>query len=112
MSATKSLSTRSRHAAVATSLSAVALLPLQAGAAEPFDNEGATTAPSADAVDERRYGPIRQKLADWNVMLAAGGMYAPKYEGSDEFELVPLPMISATIGRLTIDPGGLSIDVL
>ncbi|RWD46731.1 MAG: MipA/OmpV family protein [Mesorhizobium sp.] len=45
-------------------------------------------------------------------MLAAGAMYAPKYEGSDEFELVPLPMISATIGRLTIDPGGLSIDVL
>ena len=112
MSATKSLSTRSRHAAVATSLSAVALLPLQAGAAEPFDNEGPATPPSADAVDERRYGPIRQKLADWNVMLAAGGMYAPKYEGSDEFELVPLPMISATIGRLTIDPGGLSIDVL
>ncbi|MER8506271.1 MipA/OmpV family protein [Mesorhizobium sp. M0228] len=112
MPATKSRSTRSRDALVATSLSAVAFLPFQAGAAEPFENEAAATVPSADAVDERRYGPIRQKLADWNVMLAAGAMYAPKYEGSDEFELVPLPMISATIGRLTIDPGGLSIDVL
>jgi outer membrane scaffolding protein for murein synthesis (MipA/OmpV family) len=45
-------------------------------------------------------------------MVGAGAIYAPKFEGSDEFELVPIPMVSATFGRLTVDPGGLSVDVL
>lgn len=112
MSLTTHFSTRSRQVAVATSLSAIAFLPLQAGAAEPYDNESAAATPSAANVDERRFGRIRQKLSDWNVMVATGAMYQPKYEGSDEFELVPFPMVSATIGRLTISPGGLDVDVL
>lgn len=112
MSLTKHFSTRSRHVAVATSLSAITFLPLQAGAAEPYDDESAAATPSAANVDERRFGRIRQKLSDWNVMVAAGAMYQPKYEGSDEYELVPFPMVSATIGRLTISPGGLDVDVL
>ncbi|URK86265.1 MipA/OmpV family protein (plasmid) [Rhizobium sp. RCAM05350] len=46
-------------------------------------------------------------------MVGAGAIYGPKFEGSDEFELVPVPMISATFGdRVTIDPGGLEVDVL
>ncbi|MCA1370740.1 MipA/OmpV family protein [Bradyrhizobium sp. BRP14] len=46
-------------------------------------------------------------------MVGAGAIYVPKFEGSDEFELVPIPMISATFGdRVTIDPGGLTVDVL
>ncbi|WP_189363059.1 MipA/OmpV family protein, partial [Mesorhizobium sp. M4A.F.Ca.ET.022.05.2.1] len=110
MPLTKLFSARSRYIVVATSLSAIALLPFKANAAEPFDKGPAS--PSADNVDERRYGPIRQKLSDWNVMVAGGAMYAPKYEGSDEYEVVPIPMVSATIGRFTISPGGLSVDVL
>ncbi|RWE17098.1 MAG: MipA/OmpV family protein [Mesorhizobium sp.] len=43
-------------------------------------------------------------------MVAGGVMYAPKYEGSDEYEAVPIPMVSATIGRFTISPGGLDVD--
>jgi outer membrane scaffolding protein for murein synthesis (MipA/OmpV family) len=112
MSLTTHFSTRSRRVAVATSLSAIAFFPLQAGAAEPYDNESAPATPSAANVDERRFGRIRQKLSDWNVIVAAGAMYQPKYEGSDEYELVPFPMVSATIGRLTISPGGLDVDVL
>ncbi|TGS14412.1 MipA/OmpV family protein [Mesorhizobium sp. M2E.F.Ca.ET.209.01.1.1] len=111
MPSTKSFSARSRHAAVVTSLSALALLPSKAGAAEPFDNEPGAASPQEANVDQRRYGPIRQKLADWNVMVAGGAMYAPKYEGSDEFEVVPIPMVSATIGRFTISPGGIDVDV-
>ncbi|MBW9063027.1 MipA/OmpV family protein [Rhizobium herbae] len=45
-------------------------------------------------------------------MVGAGAIYMPKFEGSDEFELVPIPMVSATFGRVTVDPGGLSVDVL
>ncbi|MFB9948963.1 MipA/OmpV family protein [Rhizobium puerariae] len=111
MSLTLSFSTLSRWVAVATSLSTVAVFPLQAGAADLYENEAAAI-PPAESFDKGRFGGIRQKLHDWNVIVGAGVMYAPKYEGSDEFEFVPIPMISATFGRLTIDPGGLSIDVL
>lgn len=31
---------------------------------------------------------------DWQVMLGAGAIYAPDYEGSDEFEVQPFPFIS------------------
>jgi outer membrane protein len=113
MALERSFSVRSRHAVVATSLAAVTFLPSPAAADDPFENESAGTTSQAGELDERRYGPIRQKLSDWNLFIAAGAMYAPKYEGSDEFELVPIPMISVTLGdRLTIDPGGLSLDVL
>jgi MipA family protein len=113
MSLTKPFSTRSRHVAVAASLSAVAFLPLQARAADLFENNSPEAAPQAGEVDEKRFGPIRQKLSDWDVMVAGGAMYAPKFEGSDELELVPFPMISATFfDRITVDPGGLSVDVL
>lgn len=29
---------------------------------------------------------------DWHVMLGAGGLYAPDYLGSDDYELLPLPL--------------------
>ncbi|WP_343519162.1 MipA/OmpV family protein [Sphingomonas sp.] len=31
---------------------------------------------------------------DWQVMLGAGAIYAPDYEGSDEFEVQPFPFVS------------------
>lgn len=31
---------------------------------------------------------------DWHVMLGAGAIYSPDFEGSDEFELQPFPFIS------------------
>ena len=31
---------------------------------------------------------------DWQVMLGAGAIYAPDYEGSDEFEIQPFPFIA------------------
>lgn len=33
---------------------------------------------------------------DWNVRLGGGVMYAPEYEGSDEYKAGVLPMISVT----------------
>lgn len=60
--------------------------------------------------DPQRFGPVRQKLHDWEVMVGAGVMYQPKYEGSDEMEISPLPFVSATFfDRLTIDPTGVEL---
>ncbi|MBU2090698.1 MAG: MipA/OmpV family protein [Alphaproteobacteria bacterium] len=30
---------------------------------------------------------------DWEVMLGAGGLFQPEYEGSDEYEVSPLPLL-------------------
>ncbi|URK85928.1 hypothetical protein LP421_01315 (plasmid) [Rhizobium sp. RCAM05350] len=42
-----------------------------------------------------RFGPVAQKLHDWDVMIGASVMYRPKYEGSSEMEISPVPFISA-----------------
>jgi len=57
-----------------------------------------------------RFGRIEQKLADWHVVLGGGAIIAPKYEGSDEFEIMPVPFVSATFrDTVTIDPTGANI---
>ncbi|WP_417410976.1 MipA/OmpV family protein [Hoeflea sp.] len=112
MSLTKPLSSRHRRFAIMTGLAVVACPLSPAAAADVYETQ-ASTVPASETFDTRRFGGVRQKLSDWNVMVGAGVMYAPKFEGSDEFELVPIPMISATLGdRVTIDPGGLNVDVL
>lgn len=83
-----------------------ALLPVVAMAADLND-----TQTSADAIpqapDPERFGPVRQKLHDWDVIVGVGASYKPKYEGSDKFEISPIPFVSATFfDRLTIDPSG------
>lgn len=111
MSITKSILGHRRHVAIATGFAVVACPLLQARAADLYESGEAAIPPTA-AFDEGRFGGIRQKLSDWDVMVGAGAIYAPKFEGSDEFEIVPIPMVSATFGRVTIDPGGLSVNVL
>ncbi|WP_341487236.1 MipA/OmpV family protein [Pararhizobium sp. A13] len=112
MSLTKSHFSRPRRVAIAAGLAVVACPLTQARAADPYEGEEAAI-PATANFDKGRFGGIRQKLSDWDVMVGAGAIYAPKFEGSDEFELVPIPMISATFGdRVTIDPGGLTVDVL
>lgn len=112
MSLSKSLLSHPRRVAIAAGL-AVAACPLtQARAADPYEGEEPAIPPTEN-FDKGRFGGIRQKLSDWNVMVGAGAMYAPKFEGSDEFQVAPIPMISATFGdRVTVDPSGLEVDVL
>lgn len=55
---------------------------------------------------------VGQKLAEWQVVLGGGIMMAPKYEGSDEFDLQPIPFITASLGEhVKVDPRGVSIEV-
>ena len=63
--------------------------------------------------DPQRFSfPARQKLHDWEVIVGGGAMLQPKYEGSDEMEVSPLPFVSATFfDRLTIDPSGVELKV-
>lgn len=55
---------------------------------------------------------VSQKLAEWKVVLGGGALIAPKYEGSDEFDIQPIPFVTATFGeRVKIDPRGISVNV-
>lgn len=69
--------------------------------------EEGTLTPSAD-----RLAFIGQKLAEWKVVLGGGAMIAPKYEGSDEFDIQPIPFVTATFGELVkVDPRGVSVSL-
>lgn len=57
-----------------------------------------------------RFERFEQKLADWHVVLGGGAIIAPKYEGSNEFKVIPVPFVSATfLDTVTIDPTGANI---
>lgn len=62
--------------------------------------------------DGERFGGLRGKLHDWEVVIGAGAMYAPKFEGSKDLEVVPVPFITATFYDFVhITPMGLVVDV-
>ncbi|AEH88226.1 MULTISPECIES: MipA/OmpV family protein [Mesorhizobium] len=57
-----------------------------------------------------RFGRFEQKLADWHVVLGGGAIIVPKYEGSNEFKVMPVPFVSATfLDTVRIDPTGANI---
>ena len=62
--------------------------------------------------DVSRFGRVEQKLADWHVVLGGGAIVVPKYEGSDDFKVMPVPFVTATfLDVVTINPSGASIAV-
>ncbi|RKE73467.1 MipA/OmpV family protein [Pseudorhodoplanes sinuspersici] len=55
---------------------------------------------------------VTEKLSQWNVVLGGGAMIAPKYEGSDEFEIKPVPFVTASYGDwLRVDPRGATVSL-
>ncbi|OHV77249.1 MipA/OmpV family protein [Rhizobium sp. LCM 4573] len=47
---------------------------------------------------------------NWSLIVGAGAIYEPEYEGGDEFEVQALPFIVFTYGEwLQIDPRGLTV---
>ena len=62
--------------------------------------------------DVSRFGRFEQKLANWHVVLGGGAIIVPKYEGSDEFKVMPVPFVTATfLDVVTINPSGASVAV-
>ncbi|MBY5775417.1 MipA/OmpV family protein [Rhizobium leguminosarum] len=91
----------------------IALTSATSTQAADLDEQDAIAVPPSQRFDNSRFGAIGQRLHEWNVVVGAGAMYAPKFEGSDEFEVRPIPVISARIGdRVGIDPTGVTVDVL
>jgi MipA family protein len=47
---------------------------------------------------------------NWSLILGAGAIYEPEYEGGDKFEVQPVPIVVFTYGEwLEIDPRGVTI---
>ncbi|MBB3951023.1 MipA/OmpV family protein [Aureimonas jatrophae] len=62
--------------------------------------------------DPSRFGRIVERLGEWEVVVGGGALIEPEYEGSDEFEVTPVPFVSATYGDwLKIDPTGAAATV-
>ena len=95
---------RASLAAVAILLSTHSQIALAADAIA-VDTEDPTASP-----DPSRFGRFEQKLAGWHVVLGGGAIIVPKYEGSNEFKVLPVPFISATFrDTVRIDPTGANI---
>ncbi|MCX5581683.1 MipA/OmpV family protein [Kaistia terrae] len=85
------------------------LLTAPAAAADLFTPD--LVGPAA-TVDQGRFGYFSDNLAKWNVVLGAGAMIAPKFEGSKEYKVSPVPFVSASFGdRVVVDPRGLTVNI-
>ena len=86
------------------------LLPATTFAADFVSEEAPVTPP--EQFDNGRFGGVRGKLHEWKVTVGAGAVYLPEYEGSDEFEIQPFPIVSAQFGdRVHLGMDGLMIDL-
>jgi MipA family protein len=64
------------------------------------------------AFDQGRFDN-RAATQNWSLIVGAGGIYRPEYEGSDELALSPVPVVLFTYGEwLKIDPRGISVRAL
>mgnify|MGYP003884147467 CR=1 FL=1 len=87
-------------------------LALTAISSPTMGADGATNATTAQEFDDGRYGQVHQAPRNWKLMVGVGAIYAPEYEGSDKFDVNPLPIISAKFGdRVSVDITGVTIDV-
>jgi len=67
---------------------------------------------SQPGFDPERFDGFRGALHKWQVVVGGGAMYAPKFEGSKDYEVLPVPFISATFGDFVqIDPRGVLVDL-
>lgn len=48
------------------------------------------------------------------LIVGAGGVYGPSYEGSDDYRIAPFPMVQGRLGGVTITPrpGGVALDFI
>lgn len=59
--------------------------------------------------DQERFSDDKPQR-NWSLIVGAGAIYEPEYEGGDEFAIQPVPFIVFTYGEwLEIDPRGVTI---
>ncbi|ANN58774.1 MipA/OmpV family protein [Mesorhizobium loti] len=85
---------------------------VQAADAIAVDTDADDTGDLTPPPDPSRFGRFEQKLAGWHVVLGGGAIIVPKYEGSNEFKVMPVPFVSATfLDTVRVDPTGANIAV-
>jgi outer membrane scaffolding protein for murein synthesis (MipA/OmpV family) len=98
-------------AALAACAIGMTMVPFASSAAD-LDSSDDVPTPSVQEFDQARYGDFRDTLHDWKVTIGAGALYMPEYEGSDEFEVNPLPLFSAEFGDyVSVDITGVTVNL-
>lgn len=74
-----------------------------------------TRAAAADAAgfDTARLSPDPAAAPSmWKIVVGAGGILQPEFEGADSYSVIPVPLVSITYGDwVEIDPEGLSATI-
>ncbi|MFA1672154.1 MipA/OmpV family protein [Rhizobium mongolense] len=93
-------------------LSALAV-PLAAGTAARAADPGEFGAGEPPEASSERPSGFRGKLHDWNVVVGAGAIYGPKFEGSKDFKVMPAPFVSASFFNdcVHVGPTGVLVDI-
>lgn len=68
--------------------------------------------PPEPAFDQERFNDEKPERS-WSLIVGAGGIYEPEYEGGKDFAIQPVPFVVFTYGKwLEIDPTGVTITAL
>lgn len=105
--------TRAKSAGIAVcAFSAIVLFaPIAAQGADLGTLNEAVPAAS-DQAEVSRIDRAFAALHRWNVVIGAAALVQPEYEGSDKFDVVPFPLVSASYGDwLYLDAEGITADV-
>lgn len=68
--------------------------------------------PPEPAFDQERFNNEKPHR-DWSLIIGAGAIYAPEYEGGDKLEVSPVPLVVFNYGDwLEIDPRGVTVTAI
>jgi outer membrane protein len=74
-----------------------------------FIEPAAIAIPLAKNFDTSRFGSVSKKPSNRKIIVHTGAVYAPKFEGSNEFKASPSPMVSTMLGDgVSFDADGLT----
>lgn len=68
---------------------------------------------SGSGLDQERFDQRFEPERNWSLIIGGGARYKPEYEGSEDFEISPIPFVQFTYGDwLEIDPTGVTVTAL
>lgn len=99
---------RTNRRLLASALSVSLLLAGSGSTALAADASQAGQSPEPP-FDQERFNDEKPQR-NWSLLVGAGAIYEPEYEGGDEFAINPVPFVVFTYGEwLEIDPRGVTI---